>query len=238
MKIIAVIFSGGVGNRMQTSALPKQFLRLHNKPIIIHTLEKFQNCDKIDGIVVVMVETHIDYFKDLLKEYPYITKVIDIVPGGKTSQLSIYNGLISAKNNYGDDCIVLIHDGVRPVIDSKLIEDNINMVKSAGNAVSSAKVNETIFISNKDNVGNVMDRSKCWLAKAPQSFYLKDILSAHNKALSENKTDYIDSCSIMQSMGVELNIVECSNDNIKITTPTDYYLFKAIIEKNEIEQLM
>lgn len=238
MKNIALIFAGGVGKRMQTKALPKQFLKLHNKPIIIHTLEKFQESDLIDGIVVVMVENYIDYFKNLLKEFNYINKIIKIVPGGKTGQLSIYNGLEAVEKNCGKNCIVLIHDGVRPIIDTKLIEDNITMVRTKGNAISAAKVIETIFIKKDNIVGEVIDRSQTWLAKAPQSFYLNDILKAHRNALNENKIDYIDSCSIMQSIGIELNMVECSNDNIKITTPTDFYLFKAIIEKQENEQLM
>ena len=238
MKNIAVIFAGGVGRRMQTKALPKQFLKLHDKPIIIHTLDKFQTCKKIDGIIVVMVESYLDYFNEMLKEYSYIDKIAEVVPGGETGQLSIYNGLEATKRNYGEDCIVLIHDGVRPIIDSKLIEDNIDMVRIKGNAISAAKVVETIFMREDGMVGEVVDRSKSWLAKAPQSFYLKDILAAHYNALQEGKTDYIDSCSIMQSMGVKLNMVECSNDNIKITTPTDFYLFKAIMEKKENEQLM
>lgn len=237
-KNIAVIFAGGVGKRMRSKALPKQFLKLHNKPIIIHTLDKFQVCNSINGIIVVMVEEYIEYFKQLLKEFSYINKVTDVVPGGTTGQLSIYNGLKAAQKIYGEDCIVLIHDGVRPVIDSKLIEDNIEMVRLKGNAISAAKVVETIFMKENGMVGNVVDRSKSWLAKAPQSFYLKDILVAHENALSNNKIDYIDSCSIMQHIGVKLNMVECSNENIKITTPTDFYLFKAIIEKQENEQLM
>lgn len=238
MKNIAVVFAGGIGKRMQTKALPKQFLRLHNKPIIIHTLEKFQTCDKVDGIIVVMVENYIDYFKDLLKEFSHITKVGAIVEGGKNCQQSIYNGLIAAQNTYGEDCIVLIHDGVRPIIDSDLIERNIKTTLEYGNAISAAKVVETVFLTDNGKVGEVVDRSKCWLAKAPQTFKLKDILYAHQKAIEIGKFDYIDSCSIMQSIGVELCIVECCNDNIKITTPTDYYLFKAIIEKYENKQIM
>lgn len=97
MKNIAAVFADGVGKRMQTKALPKQFLRLHNKPIVVHTLEKFKMCDKIDGVVAVMVGEYIDYFEELLEEFPYITKIDAIVEGGSTGQLSIYNGLVATQ---------------------------------------------------------------------------------------------------------------------------------------------
>lgn len=236
MKNIAVIFAGGVGKRMNNTSVPKQFLTLHGKEIIIHTIEKFENNAQIDAIVVVCVEPWIDYLNKLLEKFA-IKKVVAVVKNGQTGQQSIFNGLSKASELFGQDNIVLIHDGVRPLINDELIDKNIESVKNYGSAISCSKVNETVILRECDTVNQVVDRSKSWLAKAPQSFVLKDILKCHMDAKSKGENDYIDSATIMREYGYSLNIVECSNDNIKITTPTDYYIFKAIFEKKENEQL-
>ena len=126
---IAVIFAGGVGNRMHCTETPKQFLEMYNKPIIIHTIDHFENHPMIDAIVVVCVKGWINYLEQMLYKFR-IEKVKRIVSGGETGQLSIYNGLCAARELDSDeDAIVLIHDGVRPLINSKLIADNIESVK-------------------------------------------------------------------------------------------------------------
>ena len=145
---IAVIFAGGVGSRMHSKSRPKQFLEMYNKPIIIHTLEHFENHSMIDAIVVVCIKEWIPYLKDLLYKYR-IEKVRKVVPGGETGQLSIYNGLIAAKEiSNVERSIVLIHDGVRPLINEKLIKNNIETVKKYGSAITTAKVKETILVVN------------------------------------------------------------------------------------------
>lgn len=237
MKNIAVIFAGGVGKRMNNNALPKQFLTLHGKEIIIHTIEKFEKNKNIDAIIVVCVEGWIDFLQKLLEKYS-IKKVISIVKNGNTGQESIFNGLCKAKELFGENNIVLIHDGVRPIIDNELIDKNIESVKKYGTAVSCSKVTETVILRENDLVNEVVDRQKSWLAKAPQSFVLKNILECHIDAVNKGLNDYIDSATIMRAYGFDLNIVECSNENIKITTPTDYYIFRAIFEKKENEQLL
>ena len=143
-----------------------------------------------------------------------------------------------AKELFGENNIVLIHDGVRPIIDNELIDKNIESVKKYGTAVSCSKVTETVILRENDLVNEVVDRQKSWLAKAPQSFVLKNILECHIDAVNKGLNDYIDSATIMRAYGFDLNIVECSNENIKITTPTDYYIFRAIFEKKENEQLL
>ena len=116
---IGVIFAGGVGRRMNNNGLPKQFLKIHNVPIIIHTLNIFEKCKEIDAIVIACVSTHIDYMEELVEEYK-ISKVKKVVVGGETGQLSIYNALKVAKEiSVSDKDIVLVHDGVRPIIDSE-----------------------------------------------------------------------------------------------------------------------
>lgn len=231
---IAVIFAGGVGKRMRTNGVPKQFLEVYGKPIIIYTLEKFENNSNIDAIVVACLEEKIDYLQKLVEKYG-ITKVRAIVKGGGTGQASIYNGLMAAKEiSNSDKDIVLIHDGVRPLIDDEIINDNIKCVEENGTAITCVECKETVVLLDDENdIKGVTDRSKSRLARAPQSFYLTDILDAHQQAIKDGKTDVIDSCSLMRMYGKEVSIVVGKSENIKITTPDDYYMFKAILDMKE-----
>ena len=236
---IGVIFAGGVGRRMKTNGIPKQFLNIHSVPIIIHTLNIFQETKEIDAIIVVSVKTHIDYMKELIQEYN-IKKVKMVVEGGETGQLSIYNGLKAAKEiSNNEKSIVLIHDGVRPLISNDLIKKNIETVKEFGSAISCVGQKETTVISEDGEIiEKTTVRSNTFLARAPQSFFLDDILELHEKVLAEGEINMIDSCSLMLKYNNKPHIVECNSDNIKITTPDDYYIAKAIIELKENMQIM
>ncbi|WP_204984581.1 D-ribitol-5-phosphate cytidylyltransferase [Streptococcus alactolyticus] len=238
MMNIAVIFAGGVGSRMHSKDRPKQFLEMYNKPIIIHTLEFFEKHSEIDAIVVVCVEDWIPYFETLLYKFR-IEKVKKVVSGGETGQLSIYNGLKAAKELSKDDkTIVLIHDGVRPLISEKLITDNIEAVKKFGNSITSGVVKETIVeIDDNSDILLVPDRAHSRVAKAPQCFYLDEILISHNRALGEGITDFVDSCTMMQYYGYKLHMTDGPYENIKITTPDDFYTMRAILEAKENAQI-
>lgn len=231
---IAVIFAGGVGKRMKTNGVPKQFLEVYGKPILIYTLEKFENNQNVDAIIISCLEEKIDYCKKLVDKYD-ISKVRAIVKGGKTGQESIYNGLRAAEQiSESDKDIVLIHDGVRPLIDDEIIDNNIKCVKENGSAITCVECKETVVIlDDNDNIKDVTDRNKSRLARAPQSFYLYDILNAHKKALEDGKTNVIDSCTLMRMYGKEVSIVIGKSENIKITTPDDYYMFKAMLDMKE-----
>lgn len=234
----AVIFAGGVGRRMHSKDIPKQFLKLHDKPIIIHTLELFERNKNIDAIVVACLSNYIGYLNELVSQYN-LKKVQSIVPGGKTGQDSIYNGLKAAEavGNREKD-IVLIHDGVRPLINQKTINDNINSVKKYGSAITCVKAKETIIVvDNKEDIDSINDRSMSRLARAPQSFYLKDILSAHEQALKAGRHDFIDSCSIMTFYGHRLHLIPGPQENIKITTPDDFYTMRALLDAKENAQI-
>lgn len=235
---IAVIFAGGVGKRMHSKDIPKQFLKMHGVPIIVHTINLFQDSPVIDKIVVSCVESYLDYMNSLVQKYN-LTKVKSVVPGGKTGQESIYNGLKAAESvgNKEKD-IVLIHDGVRPLINEKTIEDNIASVKKNGSAITSVKAKETILVVDNDGaIVKVPNRSHSRLARAPQSFYLKDILTVHEKAIFENKYDFIDSCSMMTYYGKKLYLVDGPQENIKITTPDDFYTMRALLDAKENAQI-
>lgn len=236
---IAVIFAGGVGSRMHSKAKPKQFLEMHNKPIIIYTIEHFEKHPDIDAIAVVCIEEWIPYLKELLFKYR-IEKVKKVVPGRETGQLSIYNGLNAAKEIAGvEKSIVLIHDGVRPLINSKIITENIESVKNHGSAITTAPVKETILVVNEDksSIDYVPSRNNSRVAKAPQSFWLDDILDAHNKSLAEGEKNCIDSCTMMQKYGFDLFLIDGPSQNIKITTPEDFYTMRAILEAKENAQI-
>ena len=235
---IALIFAGGTGQRMNTASKPKQFLELHGKPIIIYTLEHFQHHPKIDGIVVVCLEDWIPYCKELLEKF-HISKALDVVPGGINGQESIYNGLVAAHNRYPADAVVLIHDGVRPLINEQIITNDILCVNEHGSAITVSPAIETIVLKQKNgHVGNIFDRSECEMAKAPQCFYLGDIFANHERAKAEGKLDFIDSASLMQHYGCELSTVVGPPENIKITTPADFYIFRAIIDARENMQIL
>lgn len=237
-KNIAVVFAGGSGMRMHTKDKPKQFLLVHGKPIIVHTIEQFENHPEIDGIIVVCIEGWIDYMNDMIYRYR-LDKVKKVVPGGKTGQLSIYNGLCAAEEVFGTDgTIVLIHDGVRPLIDEDTISRNIDAVRKFGTAITCTVAKETvILVDDTERVDAVPDRSQCRFAKAPQSFYLKDIIAAHRQCLADGNDNVIDSCTMMRMYGKPLHVVIGRNDNIKITTPDDFYIFRALYDARENQQL-
>lgn len=235
---IGVIFAGGVGSRMNSKEKPKQFLEICNKPIIVHTIEHFEKNDNIDAVAVVCIADWIEYFKELVYKYR-LDKVKKIVPGGETGQLSIYNGLVAAKEICGDeDSVVLIHDGVRPLINPELLTKNIEEVRKYGSSITAGIVKETIVEIDDDwNIKHVPDRAHSRVAKAPQCFILRDILSAHNRALSEGRSDFIDSCTMMKYYGYSLHMTDGPYENIKITTPDDFYTMRAILQAKEDAQI-
>ena len=235
----ALIFAGGSGTRMNSKSKPKQFLELNGKAIIIHTLEYFERCSEIDNIAVVCIEDWIDYLKELLKKN-FITKVKWIVPGGSTGQESICNGLKAIYADCPDpkDSVVLIHDGVRPLISEQLIKDNIECVRKHGSSITVVPQNETVVsIDDTNMICGTTERSTARIARAPQSFILEDIMEAHRRAISEGKTNMIDSASLMMEYGHKLHVVEGPIENIKITTPSDFYIFRAIFEARENSQI-
>lgn len=235
-KNVAVIFAGGSGIRMNTKSRPKQFLELHGKPIIIYTLELFENHPEIDGIVVACIESWIPYLNKLLQKFE-MTKVVAVVPGGETGQESIYNGLKAAQANFPEDSIVLIHDGVRPLINENTITDNIKTAREKGNCITCIKASETLVVKQEDGSLQIPTRENSLIARAPQTFHLNDILAAHEKALSEGKNNFIDSCTMMSAYGHKMATIIGPVENIKITTPTDFFMFRAIEDVRENSQI-
>ena len=235
--VTALIFAGGTGQRMNTRSKPKQFLELHGKPVIIYTIEHFEYHAEIDNIVVVCLKDCIDELKGLLKRYS-ITKVSEIVPGGETGHDSIYSGLKAMKGTAKEGDIVLIHDGVRPLITGNLISENIEAVRKYGNAITSEPARESVLQSKDgENVDVVPDRSMMYVAKAPQSFYFTDIMKIYEMAKDHGHRS-IDSAHLLSMYNVPMHIVRSVKNNIKITEPADFYIFRALFEAIENQQIM
>lgn len=232
----ALIFAGGTGQRMNTKTRPKQFLELHGKPIILYTIEVFENHPAIDAVVVVCLEDWIPFLEKKLVHYD-IEKVVAVVPGGATGQESIRHGLDALAERVGEEATVLVHDGVRPLISPDTISECIASVEERGSAITVTPAIETIVQEENGEVVNVIERQACRMAKAPQCFSLGELLNAHRRAQEDGLGDFIDSASLMRHYGHTLYTVEGTPENIKITTPSDFYIFRAFVDARENSQI-
>lgn len=237
MTNIAIIFAGGVGKRLNDNenATPKQFLKINDKPIIIHTLDIFQKHELIDKIYISIHPDFYDYMQELIKHY-YITKTAGIVNGGITGQDSIYNALSKAREENSKDSLVLIHDGVRPNITQDVITKNIACAKEKGNAITCTLCQETILVSeNHINPQIVPYRKDTFAAQAPQTFKLEEIFEAHNivRKTNPNYDNLVDSCTLFKTLNKPTYMIEGNRGNIKITTIEDLYILRSLIRYKE-----
>jgi 2-C-methyl-D-erythritol 4-phosphate cytidylyltransferase len=233
----ALIFAGGAGQRMNTRAKPKQFLELHGKPVIIYTLEHFEFHPEIDGMAVVCIADRIDELKRLLRRYG-IEKVRHIVSGGDGGDRSVYNGLQVLESDCKADDIVLIHDGVRPLINGELISANIAKAKESGAAITVERATESVIrLDANDRVSSVPPRAEMYTAKAPQSFRFGFIWDLYRRARRDGVRT-IDSAHLCSIYGAEMQTVQSTPNNMKITAPTDYYIFRALYEAYENQQII
>ncbi len=225
LKITALIASAGSGSRMGAN-IPKQFINIKNKPVLMHTLDVFDTCPEIDDIVIISRTDDIDYIKELLQKYN-IKKVSDIVSGGDTRQKSVINGL-----NRVNGEIVLIHDGARPFVTHKQIRALIDEIKLSSAASLGIPVTDTLKLSNNSTIVKTVDRENLYAIQTPQGFKTDLIKKAHKYAL-ENSLSVTDDCSVCEAMGVDVKIVTGSPLNIKITTPDDLVLAEGILNREE-----
>ncbi len=234
--IRTLIFAGGTGQRMNSRSKPKQFLEVHGKPIIIYTIEHFEYHPEIDDIVVVCLKEWIEELQGILKRYG-ITKVSLIVPGGETGHDSIYLGLEAMNKTCKPDDIILIHDGVRPLITEELITKNILTARECGNAITSESVRESVVRSaDKMVIDSMPPRDEMYIAKAPQTFRYAEIYDLYLRARKDGiKT--VDSAYLCNLYNVRMSLVESTPNNIKITAPADYYIFRALYEAIEGQQI-
>lgn len=232
----ALIFAGGTGKRMNSRSKPKQFLEIHGKPIIIYTLEHFERHEEICGIAVVCVRGWIGELERQICRYG-ITKVRAIVPGGDTGHDSIYLGLTAMGEFAGNEDIVLIHDGVRPLITGELITRSIEGVKKYGSAITCEAARESVIRSEDGKeVSEVPPRSEMYTAKAPQSFYYAKILHLYERANKDGRKS-IDSAHLCSMYREPMHMIRSTGNNIKITEPSDFYICRALYDAQENQQI-
>lgn len=237
MMNIALVLAAGVGQRMRSGGLPKQFLKIMGKPIIIYTLEKFQECAEVDKIMIVCHGSYIEYMNDLLMQYR-ISKAADVVVGGSDRQGSVKKGLNAIMSEGGSkEDIVIIHDGVRPLIDSATINENIRAAQKYGCAITVHPVTESVVITaqNDAELEDFKKRADTYSLTAPQTFRLGKIIEAYEKTgnTEENQIPLLDAAMIYSSTGGKVHLVKEHNTNLKITTPEDFYYLRAILDLEE-----
>lgn len=219
-----VIVSAGRGSRMKAD-INKQFLKLQNKEVIAHTIDKFYNNENIGEIIVVVREDEAEFFKiNIIEKYGY--KNIKIAFGGSERQDSVYNGLKMVDENCK---IVLIHDGARPFVNNETIDNAIESAKENKCVIVGVPVKDTIkVIDENNNVCDTPDRSTLWSIQTPQVFDFSLIMKAHEKAREDNYYGTDDSM-LMEYFGQKVKVVEGSYNNIKITTPEDLKIGEEIL---------
>lgn len=235
MNNIVLLTAGGQGNRMGMS-VPKQFVEVNGKPIIIHTLEVFEKLPEIHGIVISCIEDWISHLQKYIKKYG-ISKVVNVIAGGDTGQDSIYNGLVDIKRMYDDDTFVLIHDSVRPLVQPDTIKKNIQKAHESDSAVTCVPLTETVITDN-NGVFCSVNRDESLMARAPQTFKLGQLIEVHEMARKEGLHSFIDTCTMMLHYGRKISIILGSPENIKITTPSDIFAFKSFLQKRESEYFL
>lgn len=231
-----LILAGGTGQRMRTSGMPKQFLQVYGKPIIIYTLEKFDACEEVDKIVIACNSNYLDYMNQLLTNY-FFKKEIAVIVGGQDRQGSVKNGIdyIYASGGTGED-IIIIHDGVRPLIDQTIISENVHTAKKYGCAMTVKPVIESVVITDQDSVkfDDFEKRDDTYSLTAPQTFRLSLLVETYQKVESiDSPIPLLDAALAYTYLGNKIPLVKEYNHNIKITTPEDFYILKAILELQE-----
>ena len=230
----AIILAGGTGQRMHQE-IPKQFINVNDKPLIIYTLEAFQKHPQIDSILVVCI----DGWHDILKAYArqnHISKLKWVISGGSTGQESIRNGVFALENECKEDDIVVIHDGIRPLVDENVLSDVIVKCGIYGNAVTSLTYNEQIFVKkDEETTEQYIPRETLRRVSTPQAYKYGTLLRSYKRAFEEKIGIYGSSYTntMMTDLGETLHFAAGSDKNIKITTQDDLELFKALLMLKE-----
>ncbi len=226
MKVKAIIAAGGGGERIG-GILPKQFVEIKKKPILAYTVEKFEKCELIDEIILVVPEDYMSFCSYNIVDVGDFKKVKRILSGGKERQDSVYKGLLALSK---DTDIVLIHDGVRPFISTEKIGKSIEMCKKEKAVILALPVNETVKKVDGEYIIATLDREKLWMAQTPQTFEYKLILEAYKKAIEDGFIGTDDS-SLVERLGFKVSVLQGESQNIKITTREDLAFAERILER-------
>ena len=232
MKNIALLIAGGQGTRMRF-AIPKQFMTVNDKPVIIYTLEAFEKHPSIDVIAVVCLDGWENILKGYAKQYN-ITNLKHIIPAGQVGQESIKNGIFELNKHYDGNDIVLIHDGNRVMVSEDIISDCIAVTKNKGNAIACIPCQEAILETDDGGTSHTSyPRERLKRTQTPHGFHLRDIISAHKEAQKRGITNSVASCTLLVELGKEVNFSAGSEKNIKLTTPEDVEIFKALLKSGD-----
>lgn len=237
MKNIALIIAGGVGARMGQE-IPKQFINVYDKPVIVYTMEAFQKHPQIDGIEIVCLEDWQGALRAYAKQFG-ISKLEGIVCGGVNGQDSIRNGLYDiASRHFDTDDIVLVHDAIRPMISEDVISNNISVCREYGNAITVVPCTAAM-LKTFDSISTVeqVPRDNLKITQTPQAFYIQDLLAAHREAIERGITNSVASCTMYIELGRKLYMSKGSEKNIKLTTTEDIEIFKSLLNSRKEEWL-
>ena len=225
---IALLTAAGIGSRMHHD-IPKQFIHVDDKPIIIHTMEAFQNHPSIDAIIVVTLEAWSSVLWAYAKQFQ-ITKLKWVVPGGDSGQSSIFKGLEVLKKELSEDDVVLVHDGNRPLVTSQIISDSLATFHRYGSAVAAIPCTEVVFESD-DGVCSCVstERERLFRTQTPHTYRLGQLYDAHLEAQSRGITNTAASCMLMKELGKMTYFSKGSEENLKITTQEDLKIFRALL---------
>lgn len=228
MANIALIIAGGVGARMQQD-IPKQFLSVNDKPVIVYTLEAFQNHPDIDAIYVACLSGWQEILKAYIKQFN-ITKAVTIIEGGKNGQDSIRNGVYAIAENYQDDDLIMVHDAIRPMLSADIISENIVKCKKYGNAITVIPCMEAM-LKSEDEIESTESilRNSLFRAQTPQTISVGEAVKLHKEALEKGITNSVATCTLLLELGRKVYFARGSELNIKITTTDDITIFKALL---------
>ena len=226
---VALLTAAGSGTRMGQD-IPKQFIHVENKPILIHTMEAFQNHPSIDAIIVVTIPSWIDVVKAYARQFN-IDKLRWVVPGGSTGQESIYNGLEALSKELNEDDVVMVHDGNRCMVSSEIISNSLATFKKYGSAVAAIPCVEAVFRSNDDGTSSTVSipREQLFRTQTPHTYTLGKLMWAHDEAKNRGIVETAASCTLMQQLGETVYFSKGSEENLKITTIEDMMIFKALL---------
>ena len=236
MSNIALIIAGGSGNRMHQD-IPKQFLTVNEKPVIVYTLEAFEHHPEIEAIAVVCIQGWEQVLWAYARQFN-ISKLQYVVQGGENGQDSIRNGVFELEKHFNADDLVLIHDAIRPMVSAEIISDNIRVAREYGNAITVIPCAEAMM-QTEDGIASAgsYPRERLKRTQTPQAFHIGDICDLHRRALKAGITNSVASCTLKIEMGEQVYFSAGSEKNIKLTTVEDIDIFKALLAAKRSEWL-
>lgn len=229
---IALLTAAGSGSRMK-SEIPKQFLHINNKPVILYTMEAFQRNPNIDAIIVITLESWKEMIWAYSKEYK-ITKLKWVVSGGSTGQESIYKGICKLEEECSINDTVMIHDGNRPMISNEIIDDSLRVFKEHGGAVAAIPCIEAIYKSTDGQTSEIsLDRNEMFRTQTPHTYSLEKLIWAHDEARKKHIENTTATCVLMSELGEKIFFSMGSEKNLKLTTKEDIDIFSALLIQQE-----